>query len=275
MRLKGEVALIQGATRGMGQVTAERFAAEGAKVVFTGRNEARGKVIEQAIAAQGGEALFVRTDITEEDDVRRAVDATVSEFGMITALVNNAGGTEHQAGASKIDDKVADISSAAWDRIFATDLKGAWLSAKYAIPAMERAGKGSIVNISSFAAELAVVGVAAYSAAKAGLHALTRSIAIEYAAESIRCNCILIGLIPNWQTEFFNEAAWARSLKACQPLRVGRESDASNAALFLCSDEASYITGAVLHVDGGLSKIAHMPELPSEGGDVEFAPDNL
>ena len=254
----------------MGRRTAERFAAEGAKVVFTGRNQDRGLAVERAIKEAGGEAVFVRCDITNEADVRSAVSSAVTTFGKLTCLVNNAGGTEHQTGDSKIDGRVADVTSEAWDLVMNTDLKGAWLACKYAIPEMISAGKGSIVNVSSFAADICVVGCSAYSAAKSGLHALTRSAAIEYAEEGIRANCVRIGLVPNWQTTFFEEPAWAQALKAIQPLRMGREDDLANAAAFLCSDESSYITGAVLDVDGGLTKLAYMPVPPDLGGDPDF-----
>ena len=269
-RLEDEVAIVHGATRGMGRAIVERFAAEGARVVFTGRNEDRGRDLERAVSSAGGTAVFVRADMTSESDIEDAVGQTVERFGMLTIVVNNAGGVELSAGVTKIDGKVAEVTSDSWDRIVATVLKGPWLSCKYAIPEMVKAGRGSILNVSSFAAELVVVGNSTYSAAKAGLHALTRSVAIEYAPENIRCNCMLVGLVPNWQTEFFLEPAWRQALRSVQPLRLGEDDDPANAALFLCSKEAGYITGTVLHVDGGLTKIVNIPSTPAEGGDQSF-----
>jgi NAD(P)-dependent dehydrogenase (short-subunit alcohol dehydrogenase family) len=267
MRLGGEVALVHGATRGMGRRIAERFASEGAKVVCTGRNETRGLEVEKAILEAGGTARFIRGDISVEEDIRNAVDETVATFGRLTIVANVAGAVENQAGATKVDDTAESITTAGWDKIMATDLRGTWLSCKYAIPEMRRAGKGSIINFSSYAANMGRAGVAAYSAAKAGVHALTRSVAVENAADQIRCNCMVIGLVPNWQSSFFDEPEFQKALATAQPLGLGTEDDMAFAALYLASDESHYVTGTTLQIDGGLSIIVQRPMTPHHGGD--------
>ena len=270
MRLKGEVALITGSTKGIGRAIAQKCAAEGAAVVVTGRTESAGKKVVDGIVADGGRAIFVRTDVTVEADVKAAVDAAVAEYGKLTALVNNAATMEMLTGATggePIDGVVRDLSTEAWNAMITMVLTSQFWGCKYAIPALTAAGGGAIVNISSIASAQAVAGSAGYSAGKAALHALTRSVAIEEAGNGIRCNCVVVGTVlhgdPAGKTAEVApklQSSFREALKTLQMTRLGRPQDIGNLCAFLCSHEADFITAAVIAADGGLmSKMALPP----------------
>lgn len=266
MRLKGEVALITGSTKGIGRAIAQKCAAEGAAVVVTGRTESAGKQVVDGIVADGGRAIFVRTDVTVEADVKAAVDAAVAEYGKLTALVNNAATMEMLTGATggrPIDGVVRDLSTEAWNAMITMVLTSQFWGCKYAIPALTAAGGGAIVNISSIASAQAVAGSAGYSAGKAALHALTRSVAIEEAGNGIRCNCVVVGTVlhgdPAGKTVML-QSPFREALKTLQMTRLGRPQDIGNLCAFLCSHEADFITAAVIAADGGwMSKMALPP----------------
>ena len=246
MRLEGKVALISGGARGQGAVEARMFAREGAKVVFGDLLDDQGRMVEAEILEMGGEATYVHLDVTSESDWAAAVATAVSRYGKLDVLVNNAGIT--------IRKSVEDTTVEDWDRIMDINAKGVFLGTKHAIPAMRDAGGGSIVNISSIAG---IVGSAttgsSYSATKGAVRLLTKSTAIQYASEGIRCNSVHPGLLETPMTEGILADPENREFRTSRiPLgRVGTSEDVAYGVLYLSSDEASFVTGSELVIDGG------------------------
>jgi NAD(P)-dependent dehydrogenase (short-subunit alcohol dehydrogenase family) len=243
MRLAGKVALVSGAASGMGQSEAIIFAREGAKVVVADVLEAEGKQVADKI---GAAARFVKLDVTSEAEWDAAVKAAVSAFGKLDVLVNNAGisGT--------IDSDM--LSSAAWDRVMAVNAKGVFLGMKYAIPEMKKAGGGAIVNISSISGFVGQNGVhMAYNASKGAVRIMTKTAAVQHAADGIRVNSVHPGMLPPMRSSKGSaDPEWrAKMIRAVPMKREGRVEEVAHAVLFLASDEASYITGTELVVDGG------------------------
>jgi NAD(P)-dependent dehydrogenase (short-subunit alcohol dehydrogenase family) len=252
MRMRGKVALVTGSTRGIGRAIAEMFAAEGAKVVVTGRTTELGREVASSIIESGGEALYVPTDIEKEADVKAAVAATVGEFGELTVLVNNAMTTELLM--SGVDGTVTELTTKRWDRLMLGTLTGMFWACKYAIPKMTDAGGGSIVNISTIATTTAMAGIDAHAAGKAGMNALTRNIALEYSEQRIRSNAILTGLVDHGVSEgLAEESPLVSQLGPLHLTRLGRPDDIAYAATYLASEEAAFVTGTFLTVDGGLT----------------------
>ena len=249
-RLDGKVAVITGAASGIGRATAVRFASEGAAVVVADVNPKGGEETVAACKEAGGRAVFQRVDVTDEADIKAAVDRAVSEFGKLNVIFNNAG----LAGAvGKVEDTTADN----WDRTFSILLRAVFLGIKHAVPAMRKAGGGSIISTASIAGLRGGAGPHAYSAAKAGVINLTRSVALEVGKDRIRVNCICPGGI-NTPLIFNNvpggyEVA-DQFLKTLQPMpRSGAPADIAAMAAFLASDDAEWITGTAMVVDGGLT----------------------
>ena len=246
MRLKGKVALISGGARGMGAVEAKLFAKEGAKVVIGDVLEKEGQQVEVEIVASGGEARFVKLDVTKEGDWTRAVETAVSSFGKLDILVNNAG-----IGGSAW---LGDLSRNAWDSIMEVNSTGVYLGTVAAIPAMIEVGGGSIVNISS---QLGIVGAdtghPAYQASKGSVRIFTKSIAIQYAKDNIRCNSVHPGPINTPMTyRARDDVELNKKLLSKVPMeRMGQPEEVATGVLYLASDEASYVTGAELVIDGG------------------------
>ena len=246
MRLEGKVALISGGARGMGAAEARLFASEGAKVVFGDVLEAEGQQVEAEIAEAGGEAVFVRLDVTSEADWQNAVDTALERFGALHVLVNNAGIWN----GGNVEAQTVD----GWDRIMDINAKGVFLGTKAAIPAMRESGSGSIVNISSIAGIIGSVGATAYNASKGAVRILTKSTAVQYAAEGIRCNSVHPGPIETHMIRqvFAGDEETRNSRINAIPLgRMGEMDDVAKGVLFLASDEASYMTGSELVIDGG------------------------
>ena len=261
-RLAGKTALVMGAGAigpgwGNGKATAVLFAREGARVMCVDVNEAAAHETAELIAREGGEAQALHADASSGADVERVVEACVERFGRIDVLDNNVGIAEVGG--------VVELSEAAWDRVFAINLKSCFLAMKHVIPIMERQGGGSIVNISSVAS-IRYLGVvyATYYATKAAINHLTRTTAAQYAAKNIRVNAILPGLMKTPMVEKSAglahsyaqgdvEAMW-RARDAQVPMgHMGDAWDVANAALFLACDESRYVTGIKLVVDGGLT----------------------
>ena len=246
MRLEGKVALISGGARGQGAAEAKLFAGEGAKVVFGDILDDLGKQVEAEIHEVGGEALYVHLDVTNAADWASAVEAAVSRYGRLDVLVNNAGIT--------IRKNVEDTTEEDWDRIMAINAKGVFLGTKQAIPAMRESGGGSIVNISSTAG---LVGSpysgASYAATKGAVRLFTKATAIQYAKEGIRCNSVHPGLLETPMTQdMLADAAHREERTQRIPLgRVGTAEDVAYGVLYLASDEASFVTGSELVIDGG------------------------
>ena len=246
-RLNGKVALITGAARGQGAAEARLFAQEGAKVVLADVLDQEGSVVAAEIAEAGGDALYVHLDVTNEDDWDRAIQSAVSSFGKIDILVNNAGIWRRG--------HVLETSSEQWDLVLGVNAKGVFLGTKAAIPEMRKAGGGSIINISSTAGLVGSRTSSAYSASKGAVRIFTKSTAIQYAAEGIRANSIHPGPIDTdmgdqvWPDADSRERAVARTALA----RMGTPQDIAYGALYLASDESSFVTGAELVIDGGLT----------------------
>lgn len=246
MRLAGKVAMITGGANGMGAAEASMFAKEGAKVVLADLSETEGQQVEAAITTAGGEALFVRLDVTNEEDWQEAVTTTVTRFGKLDILVNNAG-----ISGTYTSDL---LSTEAWDRIMAINARGVFLGLKYAIPAMQQSGGGAIVNISSISG---FVGQdythMAYNASKGAVRIMTKSAAVQYAKDGIRVNSVHPGIMPPMRTSRGSADPERRTRMLSQvPMgREGKREEVGYAVLFLASDEASYITGTELVVDGG------------------------
>ena len=245
MRLEGKVALISGGARGMGAAEARLFAAEGAKVVLGDVLEDDGRRVEAEIAETGGEALFVKLDVTSEDDWRAAVAAAARRFGGLHILVNNAGIWN----GGNVESETAE----SWDRVMDINGKGVFLGTKAAIPAMRESGGGSIVNISSVAGIIGSAGATAYNASKGAVRLLTKSTAVQYAAEGIRCNSVHPGpIVTQMLDEVYPSDEIRQRREAAIPLgRLGEMEDVARGVLFLASDEASYMTGSELVIDGG------------------------
>ena len=247
MRLEGKVALITGGARGQGAAEAMLFAREGAKVVIADVLDREGMAVAAEIAELGGEALYVHLDVSSETDWRQAVDTIVSSYGKLDVLVNNA--------AIWRGGNVADTSSEQWDQVLAINAKGAFLGTKLAIPQMRNAGGGSIVNISSTAGLVGSRTSTAYSASKGAVRLLTKSTAVQYGAEGIRANSIHPGPIDTamgdqvWPDAGSRDEAIQRTVLR----RLGTPDDIANGALFLASDESSFMTGTELVIDGGLT----------------------
>ncbi len=249
MRLAGKVALITGGTSGIGSATAVRFAAEGAAVAITGRNPERGEQVVQEIVANGGEALFIRSDVRIANDCRNAVNLTLERFGKIDVLFNNAGVFHPKS--------IPDCTEEEWDETIDSSLKGAFLMSKYALPSMIENGGGSIIHTSSGWGILGGDKAAAYCAAKGGLIVMAKAMAIDHGRDGIRVNCVCPGDV---LTPMLPEDAAKRGMSwdeyevgaADRPLgRIGVAEDIANAALYLASDESSFVTGESLVVDGG------------------------
>jgi NAD(P)-dependent dehydrogenase (short-subunit alcohol dehydrogenase family) len=246
MRLDGKVAIVTGAASGMGQSEALLFAREGARVAVADVLETEGRQVVDKIKAAAGQAMFVRLDVTSETEWEKAVKATVDAFGKLDVLVNNAG----ISGTFDPDT----LSTSAWDRLMEVNAKGVFLGMKHAIPAMQRAGGGSIVNISSISGVVGQAGIhMAYNASKGAVRTMTKSAAVQFAKDNIRVNSVHPGMLPPMRSSKGSaDPAWRDKMIRAVPLkREGRVEEVAYAVLFLASDEASYITGVELPVDGG------------------------
>jgi NAD(P)-dependent dehydrogenase (short-subunit alcohol dehydrogenase family) len=256
--LGGDVAIVTGATgQGSGTEIARAFADQGARVVVTGRNAEAGEKLVAELTASGAEAGFLRADLTDRSDCEALVDRTVELYGSVTVLVNSAvatfGGQHVSAIEGAGDGRVADVDDDAWNLILLVNLTAVMWLCRRAIPVMQRAGRGSVVNVGSRAAERGTPDLAAYTASKGALHALTRSIAVDYAKDGIRANTIAPGYIDGKARdgELSNdERTWAESMHLT---RLPTTADVAHAAVWLASPLSAAITGHTLLVDGGAS----------------------
>lgn len=246
--MDARVALVTGAAAGIGRATALAFAARGDRVVVSDVDAPGGEETVALILGRGGEAIFVPADVSRPEEVEALVARCVETFGRLDYAFNNAGIEGESA-------PTADCSLENWDRVLSVNLRGAWLCMKYEIPAMLRAGGGSIVNCSSVAGLVGFRGSPAYVASKHGMVGLTRTAALEYAAQGVRVNAVCPGVVRTAMIDrFTHESPDAEAqLVAMEPVgRMGRPEEIADAVLWLCSERASFVTGQAIAVDGGM-----------------------
>ena len=249
-RLKGRVAIVTGGARGIGEGCCEGFAEEGAKVVIADIQDADGNAVAKRINGKSGHALYVHADIGKEEDIANLYRATMDAFGTVDILINNAG--------VELFKDALNTTTEEWEYVMGVDLRGVFLCSRYCLPAMLERGKGAIVNISSVHAIQTIKGITAYAAAKGGVAAMTRNMALDYAPK-VRINTIFPGFIATTIWDRFVAAApdpekLVADVMAMQPMeRLGTSRDIAQCALFLVSDESSWVTGATFVVDGGLT----------------------
>jgi len=257
MRLSGKVTLITGAGSGIGRETALLFAREGARVVVAEVIDEAGERVAGEIRKAGGEAIFVHADVSEAREAEAMVAETEKRFGRLDVIFNNAGIFPDADGS------VVDTDEATWDRVMRVNLKGVFLGCKYAIPALLRAGGGSIINTASF---VALMGAAtpqiAYTASKGGVLSMTREIAVEFARRGIRANALCPGPVetPLLAQLLADPARRQRRMVHIPTGRLARAGEIAHAALFLAADDSSYVNGATFTVDGGITAAYVTPE---------------
>ena len=241
-RLDGKVALISGGARGQGATEAKLFAQEGARVVFGDVLDGAGKRVEEDIRQAGGSAIYIHLDVTQESDWQQDVATAVSTYGKLDILVNNAGILRRES--------IEETSKELWDTVLAVNATGVFLGTKHAIPAMRQAGGGSIVNISSVSGMIAL-GAPAYNASKGAVRVFTKVTAIQHAKDNIRCNSIHPGPIDTPMTQTTDPARRNKIVSDVPLGRYGTSEDIAYGVLYLASDEARFMTGAELVIDGG------------------------
>ena len=250
MRLKDKVAIITGSSKGIGEGVARAFSREGAKVVITSRNSEEGEKIALELGSKEGNAIYIRTDVKKLGDIKNMIQKTVESFGKIDILVNNAG--------YYIAKNAEEVTEEEWEFLQDTNLRSTFLCSKYALPYLKET-KGNIINISSMAGIQGQMKSAAYAPTKAGQIALAKNIAIDFGKFGVRANSICPGYIrtplsDDWFAQLKNDGAFMQRILDSHPVgRFGTIEDCGYAAVFLASDEASFITGIALPVDGGVT----------------------
>lgn len=252
MLLKDRVTIITGAASGIGKAAAFLFAEQGAKIVVSDVDEPLGTQVVAQLQQDGHDALFVKTDVSSAKDAQTMVEATLDRYGTVDILYNNAAAT---ALCNKYDRPVHELDERIWDKMIDVCLKGVYLCSKYVLPTMMEKRRGIIINTTSIDALIAEPGFDSYTAAKGGIISLTRSMAAEYAPYNIRANVISPGyVITECQRDWYENDPKARAAADAMHLtRIGRPKDIAEMALFLASDKAEFITGALIPVDGGFA----------------------
>ena len=246
-RFQNKVVLVSGTSSGIGEKVALTFAEQGAKIILSSRNTDLNEDLVRKIKKSGGKALFIKADFSIPNDVQNVVKEGVKHFGGLDIAVNNAG-IEGTPGV-----KTADYDESVWDDVIAINLKGVWISMKYQIPEMQKRGKGVIINVSSLAGLQAGGAGIGYHASKFGVVGMTKATALEYAAENIRVNAVCPAVIETPMADrAFNTEKKLKNAIAMHPLgRLGTAKEVANAVCWLASDEASFVTGTALAIDGG------------------------
>ena len=252
MLLQDRVAVITGAASGIGKAAAFKFAEQGAKVLVADVDEALGRRVVEQLQRDGRDAIFVKTDVSSASDAQAMAQAALDRWSTIDILYNNAATTVL---CNKKDRPVHELEEWIWDKMLGVCLKGVYLCSKYALPTMIEKGKGVVINTTSVDALIAEPGFDSYTAAKGGIISLTRSMAAEYAPYGIRVNVISPGyIITECQRDWYENDPQARATAESYHLtRIGRPDDVANMALYLASDQAEFITGALIPVDGGFT----------------------
>jgi NAD(P)-dependent dehydrogenase (short-subunit alcohol dehydrogenase family) len=263
--MQGRVALVAGASKGIGAATAEAFAAAGASVVLAARDLAAVEGVAKRITGRGGQALAVRADVTDVDSVRSLVDQTMASYGRLDAAFNNATAGPRPA-------PLADIDPGEFDLGIATNVRGTFLGMKFQIPAMLASGGGTIVNMASLAGLTGVANLAAYVAGKAGIIGLTRVAALDYADQGIRVNVLAPGTILTHHLHRAGPEAQRQAALATPMHRIGSTGEVAQAVLWLCSPQSSFITGSVIPVDGGQSAGHKPPQMYKQGEPMRPPP---
>ena len=246
-RFKNKVVLVSGTSSGIGEKVAITFAEQGAKVILSSRNADLNENLVRKIKKSGGKALFIKADFSKPNDVQNVIKEGVKHFGSLDIAVNNAG-IEGTPGV-----KTADYDESVWDDVIAINLKGVWISMKYQIPEMQKRGKGVIINVSSLAGLQAGGAGIGYHASKFGVVGMTKATALEYAEENIRVNAVCPAVIETPMADrAFDTEKKLKNAIAMHPLgRLGTAKEVANAICWLASDEASFVTGTALAIDGG------------------------
>jgi NAD(P)-dependent dehydrogenase (short-subunit alcohol dehydrogenase family) len=260
--MRGRVALVAGASKGIGAVTAEAFAAAGAAVVLGARDTAALEALASGIRSRGGQALAVGLDVTDAGSARHFVEAALDRFGRLDAAFNNAT-------AGPLPAPLADIDPDEFDLGIATNIRGTFLGMKYQIPAMLRSGGGAIVNMASIAGLNGTANLAAYVAGKAGIIGLTKVAALDYADQGIRVNVVAPGPILTYHLEAAGPQAQRGAAQSTPMRRVGNPAEVAQAVLWLCSDQSSFITGTVMPIDGGQAAGNKPPQMYRQGQPMQ------
>jgi NAD(P)-dependent dehydrogenase (short-subunit alcohol dehydrogenase family) len=265
LAMRGKVALVTGASKGIGAATAEAFAAAGASVVLAARDLAAVEGVAERIAGRGGQALAVRADVTDVDSVRSLVDQTVASYGRLDAAFNNAT-------AGPRPSPLAGIDPGEFDLGIATNVRGTFLGMKFQIPAMLASGGGTIVNMASLAGLTGVANLAAYVAGKADIIGLTKVAALDYADQGIRVNVLAPGPILTHHLNRAGPEAQRQAGLSTPMRRVGSTDEVAQAVLWLCSAGSSFITGTVIPIDGGQSAGQKPPQMYKQGEPMPRPP---
>jgi NAD(P)-dependent dehydrogenase (short-subunit alcohol dehydrogenase family) len=263
--MRGQVALVAGASKGIGAATAEAFAASGAAVVLGARDIAAVESVADRIRSRGGQALAATLDVTDADSVRHLVEQALSTFGRLDAAFNNAS-------AGPMPAPLADIDPGEFDLGIATNVRGTFLGMKFQIPAMLRGGGGTIVNMASIAGLNGTANLAAYVAGKAGIIGLTKVAALDYADQGIRVNVVAPGPILTYHLEAAGPQAQQAAAQSTPMRRTGSAAEVAQAVLWLCSDRSSFITGTVLPIDGGQAAGNKPPQMYRQGQPMTGQP---
>lgn len=267
-RFLGKVAIVTGSTRGLGLAISQRLALEGASVILTGRSEQGGREACASIIAAGGNACFVAGDLTRQGEAARLIAEAVATYGRIDVLINNTAATDVITGR---DSTVEHIASDAWEAIISGAATVAMSVTQAAIPHLRNAGGGAIVNISTSVATRGIHGMVGHSASKAAVEAISRSTAVEVGGDGIRSNALVLGfIVSSPRQEAVSHSPRGEAILSTQLLpRFGAAEDVAAAVSFLASDEARFVTGASLHVDGGAACRMPLSILPGAGRSVD------